>query len=164
MCVCVCVCVYIVDMCVCACIYVLLGFRKKIRKKRKLVEQVYWINGTYIQSKSFTSAGRSVRSKLSISTVGIKSVFVIRPTDWASVAQGFFRLFRAAPKIPHAPLVFPKKMRLREPGYEPNPSKEGYSLGVRPPETLEYRSRARPTWMPDYRNPCQTTSTDCQRS
>ena len=59
------------------------------------MKQLYRINRTYIQNKSVSSAGRSVRPKLSGSTAGKKSVFVVRPTDWTSVAQGLFRWVQA---------------------------------------------------------------------
>ena len=39
----------------------LLGSRKKTRKKRKEMEQVNWINRTYLQNKTVSTSDRSVR-------------------------------------------------------------------------------------------------------
>ena len=49
--------------------------RKKAWKKRKKVEQVYWINRTYIQNKCVSTAGRSEHLKLSGLTAGRKSLW-----------------------------------------------------------------------------------------
>ena len=43
----------------------------------------------HIQNKSVSTAGKSVRPKLMVSTAGRKSVFVVCPTNRTNVAHGF---------------------------------------------------------------------------
>ena len=49
------------------------------------------------------TAGRSVCPKLSDSTACRKSVFVVRPTNRTSVAQGFFRWVQVLGRSPDTP-------------------------------------------------------------
>ena len=55
-------------------------------------------------------------------------VFVLRPTNRTSMAQGFFKCWAVAhtrpafPKMPRTPSAFPLKGAPQAPGDKPNPS------------------------------------------